>query len=481
MTGRGNTVLVGDDDVVFRRLLEALLRAEGFDVVAAVGFAEAAIEMAGRLRPQLALVAYGLPGGGPAAASGIARVSPQTRVVALSGSEDPLAVRDMLAAGAVTYLLKGTPPPELLEALQQALEPGSFGAELAEVADALDRQRVSVLVVQRDPRSLDTIAEEIARIPRLELVGLAQTAYHAATLAGRHRPDLALIDLRMPEGGAQVTEEVQAASPDPRVLAGAFGRDAVHDLAALRPDRRMPGGRRFDRLHRALGQERLKVVLQPICGLHDEAPRGYEALVRFPNGGQRTPDVWFAEAHRAGLGEELELLAVASALEALADVPPDAFLAVNVSPQTVVGPGLGPLLAGVDRDRLVLELTEHAPVSDYGALAERLAALRAQGLRIAVDDCGAGFASLRHVALIGPEFLKLDTVLCRDVREPVRAALTRALVGFARETGATVIAEGIETVDDLAALRELGVPLGQGYLFSPPAPVESILRSSRPS
>ena len=472
VAGQGNTVLIADDDVVFRRLLEVLLKAAGFDVVASVGFAEAAVAAAAQLRPDLALVDYMMPGRGPAAAEGIGRVSPVTRVVALSGSESPETVRDMLAAGAVTYVLKGTPPSELVEALHQSLAAASPESGLAEIARSLGHERVTVLVLNRDPRGLDAFADEIARIPRLELVGLAQTTFHATTLAGRHRPDLALIDVRMPEGGAKAAADVAAASPGTRVVASTLGHDPVHDLAAIVPDSPAPARTatgRFDRLRQTLARERIPVALQPICSLDDEQRLGYEALARFPGAPQRTPDVWFAEAHRAGLGIELELLAVRSALHALEHLPAHAFLAVNISPQSVAAPGLDALLAEVDPERIVLELTEHAPVDDYAALGARLDELRRSGVRVAVDDCGAGFASLRHVALIGPEFLKLDIVLCRDVREPVRAALTRALVGFASETGATVIAEGIETGEDLAALRELGVSLGQGYLLAPPA------------
>ncbi len=224
-----------------------------------------------------------------------------------------------------------------------------------------------------------------------------------------------------------------------------------------------------------LAKGSIDVQLQPIVTLVDEQPHGYEALARFPGHPDPGPDVWFAEAHRAEVGVELERLAVRSGLAKLGHLPGDAFMAVNVSPDTAVSPGLRDDILAVDPSRVVLELTEHAPVDDYGELSAALDELRALGTRVAVDDCGAGFTSLRHVALIAPDYLKLDMVLCRDVREPARAALARALVSFAQETGSVVIAEGIERRDDLEALRELGVEMGQGYLLSRPRSAESLL------
>ncbi len=216
--------------------------------------------------------------------------------------------------------------------------------------------------------------------------------------------------------------------------------------------------------------------LQPIVGLADEHARGYEALARFPGHPNPGPDVWFAEAHRAEVGIELERLAVRCGLADLDRLPNGSFMSVNVSPDTACSRGLyDDLAAAGGAERVVVELTEHAPVEDYAELGRALDELRSLGARVAVDDCGAGFTSLRHVALINPDFLKLDMVLCRDVREPARAALARALVGFAAETGSTVIAEGIEEPDDLAALRDLGVELGQGFLLSRPQPAAALL------
>jgi EAL domain-containing protein (putative c-di-GMP-specific phosphodiesterase class I) len=127
---------------------------------------------------------------------------------------------------------------------------------------------------------------------------------------------------------------------------------------------------------------------------------------------------------------------------------------------------------GSPRERIVLELTEHAPVDDYDALREEMASLRESGIRFAVDDVGAGFSSLRHVVSLRPEFIKLDIALTLGVeRDTVRTALVSTMVSFADRAGTTVIAEGIETRAQLEILQELGVALGQGFLLGRPGPM----------
>jgi EAL domain-containing protein (putative c-di-GMP-specific phosphodiesterase class I)/DNA-binding NarL/FixJ family response regulator len=489
----GKTVLVADDNVLVRDLLEAVLAGtDEFSIVASAEDARGAGREAAAHRPALALVDVRMPGGGPAATRAIHEASPDTRVIALSSSEDATSVRLMLGAGAVSYVVKGTPAGDLLGTMRAALAPAPV---VAEPRPAGPPRRV--LLALTDPIVLDELAEAVMAGEALQLVGLAQTAYHAVSLAARLRPDVAVVDAGMSSGGARVAAGLIAASPSTRVIAWASGREeapaseivitggdpAVALLEAIeRGDGQagvvllrgpgvsphLAGRRSFERLASVLSSGAVDVQLQPIVGLTDDRAHGYEALARFPGHPDPGPDWWFAEAHRSEVGIELERLAVRSGLEQVQRLPERTFLAVNVSPDTVVSPGLREDLEGVDVGRIVLELTEHAPVRDYDELKRALDDLRGLGARIAVDDCGAGFTSLRHVALIAPDFLKLDMVLCRDVREPARAALARALVSFARETGSVVIAEGIEERDDLAALRDLGVGLGQGFLLSRP-------------
>ena len=224
-----------------------------------------------------------------------------------------------------------------------------------------------------------------------------------------------------------------------------------------------------DRVGTALADGGLRMVFQAIAELGSRTVVGHEALARFDVPPPRPPDVWFAEASAVGLGERLELGAVRAAIAAYDGAGGDGLLAVNVSPRTVVAPAFAQLLADTRRTRIVLEITEHAPVQDYDSLLAVLAELRAEGARLAVDDAGAGFASLSHILRLCPDIIKLDISLTRDVdADPVKRALTAALVAFSADIGATLLAEGIETEAELVCLEELGVSWGQGYHLARP-------------
>jgi EAL domain-containing protein (putative c-di-GMP-specific phosphodiesterase class I) len=154
----------------------------------------------------------------------------------------------------------------------------------------------------------------------------------------------------------------------------------------------------------------------------------------------------------------------------LGALPADTFLAVNASPELLGERTLAEMLAATANRRIVLEVTEHVEVADYDALAGYLHQLRAAGCRIAVDDAGAGYASLRHILRLRPDYIKLDMTLTRDIdTDGDRRALASSLLTFAREVSATVIAEGIETQAELETLRGLGATLGQGYFLARPS------------
>jgi EAL domain-containing protein (putative c-di-GMP-specific phosphodiesterase class I)/DNA-binding response OmpR family regulator len=207
---------------------------------------------------------------------------------------------------------------------------------------------------------------------------------------------------------------------------------------------------------------------QPLVSLDDAAIVGYEALTRFTDG--TPPDVRFAEAERLGLGPELERATLRAAVLASASLPTGAFLALNVSPSLVLsGEGLIAVLGARARD-LVLELTEHAPVDDYAALRAALERIDPP-VKVAVDDAGSGYASMRHILALRPAYVKLDLTWVRGIEtDPARQALVAGLVHFAAETGCQLIGEGVETEAERRTLRRLGVPLGQGYLFGRPLP-----------
>jgi EAL domain-containing protein (putative c-di-GMP-specific phosphodiesterase class I) len=193
-------------------------------------------------------------------------------------------------------------------------------------------------------------------------------------------------------------------------------------------------------------------------------PRIREALSRFPQDWGMAPDLCFAEAHRIAEGDRLELLALHRAADHLPHV--SGYVAMNVSPATLLTQDCTDLLGRLPLDRIVLELSEHDPVDDYDALKAVLAPLRAHGMRLAIDDVGAGFSSLRHIVITAPDVIKLDRSIVTGIADDsVLSVVTRSLVDLARATGTQVVAEGVETGADADALARLNVDLGQGWHF----------------
>lgn len=344
------------------------------------------------------------------------------------------------------------------------------------------------------------------------------------------RPDLALVDLHMPHldgygvlahltahaGGAYLPALVLTADTSPQAIAGVLGYGARDFLTkpfdltevALRVrnlletrflHKQLRGHNRwlnaqlqgyrvveqaqagelrvqYQRISDVLRGAALALVFQPVFDLASGAVLGVEALSRFRAEPLRGPDVWFAEADRVGLGVALEVLAVRAAVNALDDLPRPLFLAVNVSPAALLSEDLEAACPKETRSRLVLELTEHVPVEDYQTLDAAAALFRAHGARLAVDDTGAGYAGFRHLIGLRPDIVKLDLALTRGIdADPARRALATALVQFSRDTGADLIAEGVETAAELDALRSLGVPWGQGYHLGRPRPLSQSL------
>jgi EAL domain-containing protein (putative c-di-GMP-specific phosphodiesterase class I) len=218
------------------------------------------------------------------------------------------------------------------------------------------------------------------------------------------------------------------------------------------------------------------LAYQPIFDFTAGRIVGFEALARFATAPIRPPNIWFDEAVQTGLAETLEGLVITEALRNLAQLPQDTYLTLNVSPATVLSSTFIPLIGHAPLDRIVLEITEHVSIPDYGALQAALAPLREHGMRLAVDDAGAGYASFRHILQLSPELIKLDISLTRDIdTDQTRRALAAALIRFAEETGSKVIAEGVETEAELATLQELRTNKAQGYLIGRPVPLNSAL------
>lgn len=220
------------------------------------------------------------------------------------------------------------------------------------------------------------------------------------------------------------------------------------------------------RVRRTIERSAFRPVFQPLVEITGQIVVGYEALTRFDDGA--APDERFKEAVAAGLGEELELSTMRAALEAAVVLPHDAWLSLNVSPDVVLtSRDLPQLLASADRD-IVLEITEHAVITDYSQFRAAVAALGSR-IRIAVDDAGAGFSSLRHILELQPAFVKLDRSLVKDIdTDQARQALVAGFRHFANATGCVLIAEGVETEPELATLQRLDIKHAQGYLLGRP-------------
>ena len=378
-------VLIADDEPALRIALADLLAHDDEVVlIGSAGDADEAIQLAVDEHPDVALVDVKMPaGGGPRAAREIMRVSPDTRVIALSAFEDRPTVLEMLRAGAVGYLVKGTAGEEILGSIQKVMA-----------------------------------------------------------------------------GGASLSSEV---------IAG-----IVHELTQqLRREEaaREERDARRGEIERFVAGEGLSMVFQPIVELSTRNTVGVEALARFRSLPLRPPNEWFAEAVQLALGVQLELTTIAQALREMDRVPEGAYLAVNCSHHAATSSQLARLL-GSDAGRIVLEITEHEAVEDYVALVTALAPLREMGARIAIDDAGAGFASMRHTLQITPDIVKMDMSLTRGIdADRAKRALAAALISFTEEMDIAMVAEGIQTAEELETLASLGVRFGQGFYLAEPAPL----------
>jgi EAL domain-containing protein (putative c-di-GMP-specific phosphodiesterase class I) len=240
--------------------------------------------------------------------------------------------------------------------------------------------------------------------------------------------------------------------------------------ALLGPPLRARGARRLSeiRIRGIIADRSFQPVFQPIVDLATREVVGYEGLTRFAEGTR--PDEIFTEAARCGLAVELEAATLVAILDASASLPSSAWLNLNVSPELVlVGQPLASILRGWG-GRIVLELTEHTEVTDYPALRASLERL-GPDVGLAVDDAGAGFASLRHILELRPDYVKLDRAIVHQIhRDPARQALVAGMVHFAAKTGAILVAEGVETDPEAYEIQRLGVALAQGYRLGRPAP-----------
>ncbi|MGQ0508777.1 MAG: EAL domain-containing protein [Myxococcaceae bacterium] len=269
------------------------------------------------------------------------------------------------------------------------------------------------------------------------------------------------------------------ALPNPMIQMERIIYRAVDHAQQMASDysRRM-SGRARERLRDLIVQKQLSPFYQPILQMEGNRVQAYEALIRGPQGSEFfTPAMLFNLASHADLVGELDRACCESVLNQLTSVPRNALLFANVLPTLINDPDFRARMLqrthapGMDPSRLVLELNEGVAIRSYDVLSHGIDELRAGGIRVAVDDLGAGYANLDYVVRLKPDFLKLDISLIRGVHESsVKRALIASMVEVGRAVGATVIAEGIEAREERDTLVALGVGWGQGYLFAKPAP-----------
>ncbi len=211
-------------------------------------------------------------------------------------------------------------------------------------------------------------------------------------------------------------------------------------------------------------------VYLPIVQLAERHACGYELLARFSQGPAVPPSMWFESAAELGLTAPLERRIMRAGFATADKLPPGAFVSINLTAEALVSSQIQELFKQRDRyDNIVLEISEKD--SQQSGVAEALTPFRSGGGRVAIDDIGAGFINLRDVLSLKPEILKVDRALVRGIdRDRVKAAIVEGLNATAKKLDTPLLAEGIETREELAVLEQLGVPLGQGYLFGEPSP-----------
>lgn len=383
---------------------------------------------------------------------------------------------------------------------------------------------IRVLIADDEKGVREALADLIEASDGMTIVAVAADADEAIAAALRVRPGIALVDVRMPGGGPKATRGILESCPHTRVLAlsASGSRDTVLEMLqagaagylvkGILPSEVIAGIRHLavgetplsaevaggviDRVRAQLDAEKqehqrqqelleqltiafdgdgLDMVYQPIFDLETRQVVGVESLARFSLEPKRPPNEWFKTAADLGLATRLEMTAVSRAVARRSQLPPGVFMAVNLSPEALMSPELVGVIPEGFADQLVIELTEHTPVLDYQALGLAFAPLRASGAALAIDDAGAGFASLRHILELAPQFIKLDISITQKIEhERVALALAVALTSFAGAIEARIIAEGIETASQLEALRSLGIRLGQGYHLAMPGPIEQL-------
>ena len=511
-------VLVVDDDQATRSYYTAALRRAGYDVVARASGTEA-LSTLDVHQMSCVILDLAMPGMDGEGVLRRIRSRPELQllpVIVVTGTAEVERRVAGLTAGANDYLVKPVDPSELAarvtahvrtstslaaavgERLQNRHEVVRALADLSPSASATDGAQ-AVIDVLRWSSPLSAVAlyafpqrstavllaptadpgEEGTRIG----AGLARQLWETA-LRGPHGVTEPLVRDTLDVGPEDAV--FASAIGDPRspagliLLAGPWrgldgytGVTLAADVSSvvsllLGPALRSLAEKRASRqeIWAAVHDEATHIALQPVVDIQENVVVGMEALSRFGDG--QRPDLRFADARHAGILSEVEMAMIGAALRSASPIPDDVWLALNVSGQVLVADaGLPDLLARANRP-VVLELSEAEPIADYQDVQRSLRSMPA-GTRLAVDDAGAGYSSLRHVLELRPAFVKLDRQWVTGVDEDlVRQALIEAMVAFTYRSGSQLIAEGVETEAELRTLRALGVQLAQGFLIGHP-------------
>jgi len=532
-------ILVVDDDDSLRELVSFALQRAGFDVLQASN-GQAALDIVQSTAVALVVLDMGMPGMSGTYVVQALRARAETAtlpVLLVTGSGDEFSVIEGLAAGADDFLSKPVRLDELVARINAHLRRETAWSNVLEQRSAqLARQRALIGDTLRGLHPGDTaeataqaICRQVVRMTGItaaqififELDGRAMPI--GFTLAGAPDPPLR----RLPSERSEHLQGRAAEGPwiEPWVprrwhpyndlltglgahlvayapvrsnseLIGLLVIDAAESVDERALTESLPALVEFadlaaaligrdvaERTQASVAREHILAIIenaafesvfQPIIDLENDAVIGYEGLTRFTDG--VNPDLRFAEATAIGLGPELEAATLKASLTAAAALPADASLNLNVSPALIIAQQpLQDLVHGAGRP-IVLEVTEHAQIADYESFRDSLAGLRPK-MDLAVDDAGAGFASLRHILELRPAFVKLDRSLIAGLEsDEARQAMIVGLRHFARSVGCRLIAEGIETEAELEVLRTLEIRLAQGFLLGRPGPAADQIR-----
>ena len=526
------SILVVDDDAIIRGLVALALRKAGMSVLEADD-GPAALEIIAAEVIGVVVCDVGLPSmNGIEVVQELRRQAETSTlpVILMTGSGDEHSVVAGLEAGATDFLAKPVRLDELVARVRAHLRTQTAWSNVLQDELALRSGVVAALgslTLSAVPEeTAEAVVQEISRRTDSAFVSVAQVTGHermqelatfnrsqgilrggeafapelAAYLLGRARGG-PWVEAVTPVGPAEPTAALRNANLDLVATAPIFSGDDLVGLLSIggeadesrsARDRSarllsaaidyasvlsaVAGASIAGRLELTAERARLEAVLesrafhsvfQPIVVVETLEVVGFEALTRFEDGVR--PDVRFGEATRAGLGPAFELAAIETAVALLDRLPPG-FVSLNISPRSVIEQpdDVRAALGATGRRTTVLELTEHVQIEDYEALRAAIQSLGA-GVEVAVDDAGAGFASMRHILELRPAFAKLDISLVRGIDEDdLRQGLAAGLNYFALRTGCQLIAEGVETQAEADTLQRLGIEFAQGYLYGRP-------------